>query len=105
MRLPVPAVPGSSASNKTLQRRMKTVEELHNTIDFDLGQEIKSMSIQRRSDKSSVINFYAYTMYVRSYRKETLKALGLPISIPRDHLLAMKANLSFSWSQLRTLRR
>ena len=51
MRLPVSAVPGSFASNKTLQRRMKTVEELRNTIDLDLGQEIKAISIQRRSDK------------------------------------------------------
>ena len=41
----------------------------------------------------------------KSKRQDLLRDIALPIEIPPDHSLAMKANLSISWSNLHTLRR
>ena len=41
----------------------------------------------------------------KNKRQDLLRDIALPIEIPPDHSLAMKANLSISWSNLHTLRR
>ena len=38
-------------------------------------------------------------------RKELLGEIGLPVVIPTDHALAMKADLSLPWTKLRVFRR
>ena len=38
-------------------------------------------------------------------REELLGKAGLPIEIPTDHALAMKADLSLPWNKLRIVRR
>ena len=38
-------------------------------------------------------------------RKELLGQVGLPVIIPTDHALAMKADLALPWTKLRVLRR
>ena len=41
----------------------------------------------------------------KNERQDLLRGITLLIEIPPDHSLAMKANLSVSWSKLHTLRR
>lgn len=41
----------------------------------------------------------------QSQREELLQQAQLPLVIPLDHTLAMKADLAIPWSKLRTLRR
>ena len=41
----------------------------------------------------------------KAARQDLLNEASLPLEIPADHALAMKANLSISWNKLRTLRR
>lgn len=38
-------------------------------------------------------------------RQQLLHGAGLPVVIPTDHALAMKADLSLSWEKLRVIRR
>ena len=38
-------------------------------------------------------------------REDLLKDASLPVEIPTDHALAMKADLAISWNKLRTVRR
>lgn len=38
-------------------------------------------------------------------RQELLQEAGLPIVIPADHSLAMKADLALPWAKLRKIRR
>lgn len=38
-------------------------------------------------------------------RQEILKGANLPITIPADHVLAMKADLSLPWAKLRVITR
>jgi hypothetical protein len=38
-------------------------------------------------------------------REDILQEAQLPIMIPTDHALAMKADLAIPWNKLRTLRR
>ncbi len=41
----------------------------------------------------------------RSQREDILKKVQLPITVPADHALAIKADLAMPWSKLRILRR
>ena len=38
-------------------------------------------------------------------RQDLLRSAGLPVVIPPDHALAIKADLSIPWSKLRVIRR
>ena len=38
-------------------------------------------------------------------RESLLKGVGLPITIPAEHVLAMKANLCIPWAKMRLLSR
>ena len=53
--------------------------------DVDLQEEVRAMT--------------------KHSRQEFLRDIGLPLEIPTDHCLAMKAGLSISWNKFRTLRR
>ncbi len=41
----------------------------------------------------------------KSQREELLPQVQLPVVIPADHALAMKADLAIPWTKLRVLRR
>ncbi len=41
----------------------------------------------------------------KSQREELLQQVQLPVVIPADHALAMKADLAIPWTKLRVLRR
>ena len=83
-------VSSGSASKKTLQRRSQQIGQAHTIVSggdafFQLQAEVKLLSDDER--------------------KELLGEIGLPVVIPTDHALAMKADLSLPWTKLRVLRR
>ena len=78
-------VPTEEASSKTIQRRAHTIKEVRGALAVDLVEEVRALPKARRH--------------------ELLAEAGLPLEIPSNHALAIKANLSISWNKLRTLRR
>jgi len=72
----------SEASSRTIQRWVQQMQNLHKTLGVDLREELRALSRKERGD--------------------LLKGAALPIEIPPEHSLAMKANLTLSWSKLRT---
>ena len=60
------------------------MQNLHETLGVDLGEELRALPIKERGD--------------------LLSGAAIPIEIP-EHSLAIKANLALSWNKLRTLRR
>ena len=76
-------VPTSEASPKTVQRRVDNIREARESLGVCLEEEVRALS--------------------RESRQELLIETALPIEIPPEHTLAMKANLSISWNKLRTL--
>ncbi len=85
MPVPTNRVAGTEASKRTVQRRVQQVRSLRDHLGVGLEQELQALPM--------------------SERQELLKAVALPIHIPTDHCLAMKAKLAISWNKLRTLRR
>jgi len=85
MPVPTNRVDASEASTRTIQRRVQQVRTLRDHLGVGLEQELRALPMGER--------------------QELLKEVALPIQIPPDHCLAMKANLSISWNKLRTLRR
>ena len=75
----------SEACTRTVQRRVRQVQGLRETLGVGLEQELRVLS--------------------KCDRQKLLQEASLPIEIPADHSLAMKANLALSWNKLRTLRR
>ena len=61
------------------------MEDVRGTIGIGLEEEVRALSKERR--------------------QELLKEAALPVEIPPEHALAIKANLSISWNKLRTLQR
>ena len=80
-----PRVSTEEASQRTVKRRITAIREVREALSVDLGEEVRALPL--------------------SMRKELLAEAGLPIEIPANHALAMKANLSISWNKLRVLRR
>ena len=78
-------VPTAEASPKTIQRRVHHIREVRESLGMGLEEEVRVLSKERR--------------------QELLKEVALPLEIPPEHTLAMKATLSISWNKLRTLRR
>lgn len=90
MQIPAGRVDSSTACQKTVQQRCKTLSAVRkvasgNDSNAQLGMEIQALS--------------------RSQREDLLKKVQLPISVPADHALAIKADLAMPWSKLRILRR
>ncbi len=75
----------TEASSRTLQRRVLQVQNLWDMLGVGLEEELKALP--------------------KKERQKLLEGVALPIQIPPDHCLAIKANLSISWNKLRTLRR
>ena len=82
MPLTTSKVPTSEASSWTIQRQVQQMQKLHETLGVDLGEELRALARKERGD--------------------FLKGAALLIEMPPEHSLAMKANLTLSWSKLRT---
>ena len=78
-------VPTEEASQKTVQHRVHALREVRGALAVDLVEEVRALPKARR--------------------QELLSEAGLPLEIPSNHALAIKANLAISWNKLRTLRR
>ena len=58
------------------------------------------------SGNDSSFQFTAVVNYLsREQREQLLQQAQLPLAIPADHALALKANLSIPWTKFRVLRR
>ncbi len=83
-------VPSSSASARTLKRRTGVLDSVR---DFVSGRDSNAQLAAE------------VTCLSKSQREELLKQVQLPLVIPVDHSLAMKADLAILWTKLRILRR
>lgn len=83
-------VPSSEASRRTLKRR---TEEIGRFRSLSSGGD---SVVQLRAEVKSL---------TEEEREELLQQAGLPVVIPCNHSLAMKADLGIPWSKLRLLRR
>ena len=80
----------SDASKRTVRRRSETLSKVREITSggdttAQLAAEVKSLS--------------------KAEREELLQQAQLPILIPTNHALAMKADLGIPWNKLRILRR
>ncbi len=80
----------SKASARTVKRRTEVLESVRTIISgsdssAQLAAEVKVLS--------------------QSQREDLLQQVQLPLVIPADHSLAMKADLAIPWAKLRILRR
>ncbi len=90
--MPVKAcrVRSSEACSKTIANRTQTLNQLRTSITGgDTGVQLKS-------------ELRALT---KEQREEVLQSAGLPIQIPPDHALAMKAGLALPWGKMRVISR
>lgn len=83
-------VPSSEASRWTVRRRTRDIGRFRSMASVgdssaQLAAEVRSLSTEER--------------------EQLLSQAQLPIHIPPDHALALKADLSIPWNKLRTLRR
>ena len=83
-------VSSSKASARTLKRRTETISKVRSVISGgdnmrQLASEVKSLT--------------------KAEREELLGDAQLPVVIPTDQALAMKADLAIPWNKLRILRR
>ena len=83
-------VKSSEASAKTITHRTRTLTDLRNTLS---GGEC---SIQLRSELKALS---------KEEREEVLKDAQLPVQLPPDHALAMKAELALPWAKMRKISR
>ena len=83
-------VPTADACKKTVQRRNVLLSSVR---DFASGGD---STMQLAAEIQSL---------TKSEREDLLQQARLPIVIPADHALAMKADLQIPWSKLRILRR
>ncbi len=83
-------VSSSKASTRTVKRR---TEVLGSVRKFVSGND---SSAQFAAEVSCL---------TQSQREELLRQVQLPLVIPVDHTLAMKADLAIPWTKLRILRR
>lgn len=90
MQVPGCRVSSSEASARTVKRRVEVLDSV---------REIAS-----GSDSSSqfAAEFHCQS---REHREELLRQVKLPLAIPVNHALAIKADLAIPWSKLRVLRR
>ena len=83
-------VSSSNACNKTLLRRSAQLSQLRKVIS---GGET---STQFQSELRCL---------TRAEREDVLKDAHLPVVIPAEHALALKANLALPWAKLRSISR
>ena len=90
MAVPESEVKSSEASSKTLWRRSHCLSSIREAVSggnaiVQLQSEVRCLS--------------------RGERQQLLQKADLPVIIPTDNALAMKADLSLSWDKLRVIRR
>ena len=90
VQVPACRVPTAEASRRTIEWRtevLSTVRQIASGGDSttQFAAEIKSLS--------------------KTEREDLLKQAHLPVIIPADHALAIKADLGIPWNKLRILRR
>ena len=90
MAVPQSEVKSSEACSKTLRRRSHCLSSIREAVSggdaiVQLQSEVRCLS--------------------REERQQLLQKADLPVVIPTDHALAMKADLSLSWDKLRVIRR
>lgn len=90
MQVTAGRVSSSTACHKTVLRRSKTLSAVRKIASGDdsnaqLQMEIKALT--------------------KSEREDLLKTAQLPITVPANHALAIKADLAMPWNKLRLLRR
>ena len=83
-------VRSSEACSKTVSNRTQTLSQLRSSLTG--GDE----SVQLRSELRALS---------KEKREDILKSAGLPIAIPPDHALAMKADLAIPWGTMREISR
>lgn len=83
-------VSSSVAGYKTLRNRSHQLEEMREAISGG------SSNIQMQNE---------ITYLPEESRAAILSEAALPIQIPTDHSLAMKAHLQLPWSKIRAIRR
>ena len=80
----------SEASSKTVGERTRTLTQLRTSISggdtsTQLRSELRAMS--------------------KEEREAIVREAGLPIEIPPDHALALKADLALPWAKMRKISR
>ena len=80
----------SEASNKTIVRRTRSISQLRTYVS---GGDV---SVQMRSELQALS---------KNDREELLREANLPVQIPPDHALAMKADLALPWAKMRVISR
>ena len=90
--MPVPQcrVKTSEACPKTIQRRSHCLSNIRSAVS---GGEAIS---QLQSELGCL---------PKDEREQLLRGAGLPVVIPTNHALALKADLSLPWAKLRIIRR
>ena len=83
-------VPTANASKKTVKRRTTVLSSVR---QFTSGGD---------SSKQLAAEIQSLT---KSEREDLLHQAQLPVVVPVDHALAMKADLAIPWTKLRILRR
>ena len=90
MKVPGYRISSSDASSRTVRRRVEVLETIREVTS---GGDSTSQLAAEVNHLSKV------------QREELLQQVQLPLVIPADHALAMKADLSIPWTKLRVLRR
>lgn len=90
VRVPNSIVTTSSASSKTVARRIKTLDRVREIVSCgdspsQFREEIRHLS--------------------KSERQDLLHSAGFTLDIPAEQGLAMKADLGIPWNKLRVIRR
>lgn len=83
-------VKSSDASSKTISQRTKTLNELRSSLSGG------DSSVQLSSELCALS---------REEREAVLSDVNLPVTIPPNHALAMKADLALPWAKIRVLKR
>lgn len=83
-------VKSSKASSKTLSHRTRTLTQLRTSISGG------DTSMQLQSELHALS---------KEEREAVLQEAQLPIQIPPDHALAMKADLALPWAKMRVVSR
>ncbi len=92
MKVPGCRVPSSEASKTTVLRRSHHLAKIRDTISGGASSSVVQLQSEIRC-------------LSKEEREEILKGVNLPITIPPDHVLAMKASLGLPWTKIRSLTR
>ena len=80
----------SEASKKTIVHRTRSISQLRTYVS---GGDV---SVQMRSELQALS---------KNDREELLREANLPVQIPPDHALAMKADVALPWAKMRVISR